>query len=103
MVSTIQSGARVLVTGATGYLGAAVAEQFIQDGYVVVGSARTLSKAENVKNFFDKKYGSGKFEIYASGDLEKEGAFDDAVKGTAHLIAYLRVESKLINIFITQT
>lgn len=96
MVSTIQSGARVLVTGATGYLGAAVAEQFIQEGYVVVGSARTLSKAENVKNFFDKKYGPGKFEIYASGDLEKDGAFDDAVKGTAHFTVYLKVEFKFI-------
>ncbi|CAO3694408.1 unnamed protein product [Umbelopsis ramanniana] len=95
-ISTIQSGARVLVTGATGYLGAAVAEQFIQDGYVVVGSARTLSKAENVKNFFDKKYGSGKFEIYASGNLEKEGAFDDAVKDVeaiAHVASPVGVSS----------
>ncbi|KAI9288345.1 hypothetical protein BC943DRAFT_316310 [Umbelopsis sp. AD052] len=86
MVSTIQSGARVLVTGATGYLGAAVAEQFIQEGYIVVGSARTPSKAENVKSFFDKKYGSGKFEIYASGDLEKVGAFDDAVKDVEAIV-----------------
>jgi short-subunit dehydrogenase len=81
MVSSVQPGARVLVTGATGYIGAVVAEQFVKNGNTVVGSARTLQKAENVKSYLDKKYGSGKFEIYASGSLEKEGAFDGAVKG----------------------
>jgi len=88
MVSTIQSGARVLVTGATGYLGAGVAEEFIKSGYIVVGSSRTSSKAENVKSYFDKKYGPGKFEIYESGNLEKQGAFDDAVKGTVYFTMY---------------
>ncbi|KAI9286175.1 hypothetical protein BC943DRAFT_359352 [Umbelopsis sp. AD052] len=97
MVSSIQYGARVLVTGATGYLGAAIAEQFIQNGYIVVGSARTLSKAENLKNFFDEKYGPGKFEIYVSGDLTTEGAFDDAVKDVeaiAHVASPVGVESE---------
>ncbi|KAI8574943.1 hypothetical protein K450DRAFT_154599, partial [Umbelopsis ramanniana AG] len=87
----------VLVTGATGYLGAAIADQFIHDGYIVVGSARTLSKAENLKNYFDEKYGSGKFEVYASGDLAKEGAFDDAVKDVeiiAHVASPVGVESE---------
>jgi NAD(P)-dependent dehydrogenase (short-subunit alcohol dehydrogenase family) len=82
MVSSLQQGARVLVTGATGYIGAAVADQFIEAGYVVVGTSRTAHKAEAVKEYFNKKYGPGKFEIYESGDLEKEGSFDEAVKGT---------------------
>ncbi|CAO3671509.1 unnamed protein product [Umbelopsis ramanniana] len=80
MVSSIQSGARVLVTGATGYVGAQVADQFLNAGYVVVGTSRTAAKAQNVKNYFDKKYGTGKFEVYETGDLVKDGAFDGAVK-----------------------
>jgi len=81
MVSTLQQGSRVLVTGATGYVGATVADQFIQAGYIVVGTSRSAHKAEAVKKYFDATYGPGKFEIYES-DLEKEGAFDAAVKGT---------------------
>lgn len=88
MVSAIQPGARVLVTGATGYLGASVAEEFIRSGYIVVGSTRTLPKAENVKNYFNKKYGPGKFEIIESGNIEKQGTFDDVVRGTVHFKMY---------------
>jgi len=80
MVSSIPTGARVLVTGATGYVGASVANQFMQSGYVVVGTARNAKKAESLKTFFDAKYGPGKFEIFETGDLEKEGVFDAAVK-----------------------
>ncbi|KAG2175962.1 hypothetical protein INT44_000440 [Umbelopsis vinacea] len=80
MVSSIQPGARVLVTGATGYVGAQVADQFLKAGYVVVGTSRTAAKAQNVKNYFDEKYGAGKFEVYETGDLVKDGAFDGAVK-----------------------
>ncbi|CAO3667518.1 unnamed protein product [Umbelopsis vinacea] len=79
MVSSLQQGSRVLVTGATGYVGATVADQFIQAGYIVVGTSRSAHKAEAVKKYFDATYGPGKFEIYES-DLEKEGAFDAAVK-----------------------
>lgn len=81
MVSSIQSGARVLVTGATGYIGAQVADQFLNAGYVVVGTSRTAAKAQGLKNYFDKKYGTGKFEVYETGDLVKDGAFDGAVRG----------------------
>jgi NADPH:quinone reductase-like Zn-dependent oxidoreductase len=44
LVSPIQQGARVLVTGATGYVGASVADQFIQAGYAVVGTSRTRQR-----------------------------------------------------------
>jgi len=90
MVSSIQSGARVLVTGATGYIGAQVADQFLNAGYVVVGTSRTAAKAQNVKNYFDKKYGTGKFEVYETGDLVKDGAFDGAVKGKQTLLMLKR-------------
>jgi uncharacterized protein YbjT (DUF2867 family) len=81
MSSTLQPGARVLVTGTTGYIGAHVSDQFLKAGYVVVGTSRTKSKAEAVKKYFDKTYGPGKFEIFEAGDLQQEGVFDEAVKG----------------------
>ncbi|KAH8549331.1 hypothetical protein BGW37DRAFT_429468 [Umbelopsis sp. PMI_123] len=80
MVSSIPSGARVLVTGATGYIGTHVADQFLKAGYTVVGTSRTAAKAQKVKIYFDKKYGTGKFEVYETGDLAKDGVFDNAVK-----------------------
>ena len=64
MVSSLQQGSRVLVTGATGYVGASVADQSIQPGYIVVGNFRTAAKAEALNKFFDSKYGAGKFQIY---------------------------------------
>jgi len=51
----------------------------LKAGYTVIGTSRTASKAAYVKNYFDKTY-PGKFSIYESGDLEKAGAFDEAVK-----------------------
>ncbi|KAH8549332.1 putative cinnamoyl-CoA reductase [Umbelopsis sp. PMI_123] len=79
MVSSIPSGARVLVTGVTGYIGTHVADQFLKAGYTVVGTSRTAAKAQKVKNYFDEKY-AGKFEVYETGDLAKDGVFDNAVK-----------------------
>jgi len=69
----------VLVTGVTGYVGANVADQFLQAGYTVVGTSRKAAKAKAIKEYFSK-YGAGKFEIFEAGDLEKEGVFDEAVK-----------------------
>lgn len=71
----------LFVTGASGYVGTTVADQFIQAGYVIVGTSRTASKAEALKKFVDIKYGAGKFEIYEIGNIAKEGVFDNAVKG----------------------
>lgn len=98
MVSSLQQGSRVLVTGATGYVGATVADQFIQAGYIVVGTSRSAQKAEAVKKYFDATYGPGKFEIYESGDLEKDGAFDAAVKGTILTCICLARIKHIINV-----
>jgi nucleoside-diphosphate-sugar epimerase len=70
----------------TGYIGTHVADQFLKAGYVVIGTSRTASKAEGVKKYFETTYGPGKFEIYEAGDLQKEGVFDDAVKGNSRAV-----------------
>jgi nucleoside-diphosphate-sugar epimerase len=81
MPTSLKSGSRILVTGTTGYIGAHVVDQFLQAGYVVIGTSRSAAKAENIRKYFEEKYGKGRFEIYEAGDLQEEGVFDDAVKG----------------------
>jgi uncharacterized protein YbjT (DUF2867 family) len=71
----------VLVTGISGFLGSHVADQFLEAGYRVRGTAREASKVDAIKKTFDSKYGAGKVEVVAVPDITVEGAFDEAVKG----------------------
>lgn len=47
---------RVLISGATGYLGGFVAKEFKRRGYWVRVLARNTKKLERIKNFYDEKY-----------------------------------------------
>jgi nucleoside-diphosphate-sugar epimerase len=78
--NTIEKGSHVLVTGVTGFIAIHVANQFLKAGYKVTGTARSQAKAEPVQALFEK-YGADKFKVIITGDLEKKGAFDEAVKG----------------------
>lgn len=80
MSSELTPGSHILVTGVTGFIGAHVTDQFLKAGYSVIGTSRKASRAQKVKDYFDQKYGAGKFEVAEVGDLEDEGAFDDLVK-----------------------
>jgi hypothetical protein len=71
----------VLVTGISGFLGSHVADQFLEAGYRVRGTAREVSKVDAIKKTFDSKYGVGKVEVVAVPDITVESAFDEAVKG----------------------
>ncbi|KAI8581783.1 hypothetical protein K450DRAFT_231169 [Umbelopsis ramanniana AG] len=77
--NTIEKGSHVLVTGVTGFIATHVANQLLKAGYRVTGTARSQAKADAVQTLF-ADYGSDKFKILITGDLEKEGAFDEAVK-----------------------
>ncbi|KAL8659704.1 MAG: hypothetical protein Q9202_006984 [Teloschistes flavicans] len=77
----IPEGSLVLITGVNGYIGSHAADQFLQAGYRVRGTARDDDKAAWVKEFFTKKYGEGKIETVVVADMAKEGAFDEAIKG----------------------
>ncbi|RDW88391.1 hypothetical protein BP6252_00423 [Coleophoma cylindrospora] len=86
MAPAIPEGSLVLVTGVNGYIASHVADQILEAGYKVRGTSRTLEKGNAVKAALEKKHGAGKVEIVVVEDMEKEGAFDEAVKGVSGVV-----------------
>jgi len=75
----VSSPAKVLVTGANGYLAVWVVKKYLEAGYSVRGTVRSLSKSAFLTDKFSN-YG-GRFELVVVEDITKDGAFDEAVKG----------------------
>ena len=75
----IPSPAKVLVTGANGYLATWVVKKYLEAGYSVRGTVRSLSKSAFLTDKF-ANYGD-RFELVVVEDITKDGAFDEAVKG----------------------
>ena len=75
----ISASAKVLVTGANGYLATWVVKKYLEAGYSVRGTVRSLSKSA----FLNDKFGhyGDRFELVVVEDITKDGAFDEAVKG----------------------
>ncbi|KAH8995081.1 hypothetical protein EDB86DRAFT_2804906 [Lactarius hatsudake] len=71
--------AKVLVTGANGYLAVWIVKKYLEAGYSVRGTVRSLSKSAFLKEQF-AEYGE-RFELVVVEDITKDGAFDEAVKG----------------------
>lgn len=71
--------AKVLVTGASGFIAAWVVKTLLEKGYIVVGTVRSDSKGKYLQNLF-KEYGD-RFSYVIVEDIAKEGAFDKAVVG----------------------
>ncbi|VDB82935.1 unnamed protein product [Peniophora sp. CBMAI 1063] len=76
----VPAPAKVLISGVNGYVGAWVAEKFLEHGYSVRGTVRSIEKSG--KHLYDlfSKYGD-KFELVEVKDITARGAFDDAVRG----------------------
>ncbi|KZT25504.1 D-lactaldehyde dehydrogenase [Neolentinus lepideus HHB14362 ss-1] len=75
----VAAPAKVLVTGANGYIAIWVVRRLLEAGYTVRGTVRSPAKGEHLKKSFES-YGN-KLELHIVEDITKEGAFDDAVKG----------------------
>ncbi|KAI0289791.1 D-lactaldehyde dehydrogenase [Multifurca ochricompacta] len=74
----LSAPAKVLVTGANGFVGVWIVKTLLEAGYAIRGTVRTPSKGEHLKTFFA---GKGDFEVVIVDDITKEGAFDQAVQG----------------------
>ncbi|KAJ8126149.1 hypothetical protein O1611_g7488 [Lasiodiplodia mahajangana] len=77
----IPRGSTVLVTGANGFIGSNISDQFLKLGYKVRGATRDPTKNVWLSELFAKKYGPGNFEFVVIADMAVDGAFDGAVKG----------------------
>lgn len=69
----------VLVTGASGFIAVHIVGLLLSKGFFVRGTIRSESKGKYLQNLF-KQFGD-KFEFVVVEDIEKEDAFDEAVKG----------------------
>lgn len=77
----VPKGSTILVTGANGYLGSNIADQFLEYGYNVRGTVRDTEKNAWLAKLFEKNHGPDRFELFKVADMVAEGAFDEAVKG----------------------
>ena len=76
----------MLVTGANGFLGSHIIDQFLADGYRVRGTVRKLESSKWLQDYFNEKYGDGLLSLVEVEDLTKVGSLDEAVKGGAHAL-----------------
>ncbi|GFP58820.1 ketoreductase adrE [Trichoderma asperellum] len=81
---SIPQGSLVLVTGANGYIGSHVVDQLLELGYNVRGTVR--DKKPWLDEFFEKKYGKGRFESVAVKAIEEVGAFSTAADGASGVV-----------------
>jgi nucleoside-diphosphate-sugar epimerase len=75
----ISPPAKVLITGANSYLATWVLKKYLEAGYSVRGTVRSLYKSAFLVDKF-ANYGD-RFELVVVEDITKDGAFDQAVMG----------------------
>lgn len=85
----------VLVTGANGFLGSHISDQFLRYCYRVRGTVRNLEKIAWLEKHFEEKYGAGRFELVMVADMAAEKAFHGVIKDkTALLLTLLNLFTK---------
>lgn len=77
---TISPPAKVLVTGASGFVASWVIKELLDEGYTVRGTLRSIDKSEQYPPSIKKEAESGRLEFVEVPDMAVEGAFDDAVR-----------------------
>ncbi|KIW21283.1 hypothetical protein PV08_01863 [Exophiala spinifera] len=82
----IPRGALVVVTGANGFIASHVVDQLLLAGYHVRGTVRNTKRADWMIEYFNTKYGAGKFDLVEVQQMADPGAFDNAVQGASGVI-----------------
>jgi dihydroflavonol-4-reductase len=81
---------KVLLTGASGYIGKHITLQLLQEGYSVVASVRNLAKADEVKAAVSPNLAKGfdldKHLAFVELDLEEDAGWDKALEGVDVLL-----------------
>ncbi|RYC65546.1 hypothetical protein CHU98_g625 [Xylaria longipes] len=80
---TIPLNSTILVTGANGLIASWVVDKFLEAGYRVRGTVRSISRCSWMEPFFADRYGPGRFELLEVSDFGAPGAWDLPVKGVA--------------------
>ncbi|KAK7415952.1 hypothetical protein QQX98_005525 [Neonectria punicea] len=79
-------GSLIVVSGANGFIGSHVCDQLLAIGYLVRGTVRSLERSGWLKEYFERTYKAGNFELVEVPEIDKEGAFDEAITGAQGII-----------------
>ena len=79
--NALPTGARVLITGVNGYIASHIADQLMNQGFTVRGTARDQQKLDTVGATLRERNPSASFEGIVVSDVSVPGAFDEAVAG----------------------
>jgi nucleoside-diphosphate-sugar epimerase len=71
----------ILITGANGYIASVTVGAFLDAGYSVRGTVRSLKSAQGLLKTLQNYVDARKLEVVEVPDITVEGAFDEAVKG----------------------
>ncbi|KAF5532808.1 aldehyde reductase II [Fusarium mexicanum] len=75
-MSSVPPGGLILITGANGYIASVAVQVFLQRGYRVRGTVRSITVNAWMKAFFGPN-----FELVQVPNISTPGAFDEALKG----------------------
>ncbi|KAF5563470.1 aldehyde reductase II [Fusarium napiforme] len=80
-MSSVPPGGLILITGADGYIASVAVQVFLQRGYHVRGTVRSITANAWMKAFFGSN-----FELVEVPDISTPGAFDEALQGNQGVI-----------------
>ncbi|KAL6788049.1 hypothetical protein J3E68DRAFT_439954 [Trichoderma sp. SZMC 28012] len=85
--TTLPEGSLILVTGASGYIGAHVTKQLLHRGYKVRGTVRDISKAEWLStDSFPKEATNGSLELVILNNINDKNQIQQAIQGVAGVV-----------------
>ncbi|KAI0403604.1 hypothetical protein F4802DRAFT_288154 [Xylaria palmicola] len=84
---TIPLDSIILVTGANGLIASWAVEKFLEAGYRVRGTVRSVARCKWMELFFAERHGPGRFELVEVSDFSVPGVWGPPVKGVASVVS----------------